>query len=199
MLFAQADGLPDAIRDNWVYAAIGAGLLIALVVLYRIATSRKKPPPDLERGLREDLATYPLPPAAAGPRRLSVNGVPVRVRLVVVAPIGKQQTAILPDEVRALLDDVVRGLGGFVPTDKPRIRVWPPQLSVAGFAPTFHRLVVSPDRDRPTSRWVKLAGPARTGQRPILLGLALLADEPCKMGDLHVETTEWHEVLEVAR
>jgi hypothetical protein len=199
MLFAQADGLPDAVRDNWVYATIGAGVLIALVVLYRIATGRKKPPPDLEKGLREDLATYPPPPGVAGVRRLCVNGVPVRVRLVVVAPIGKQQTAILPDLVPALLDDVLRGLGGVVQTDKPRIKVWPPQLSVAGFAPTFHRLVTAPDRERETSRWVKLAGPARTGQRPILLGLALLADEPCKFGDVHVETTEWHEVLEMGR
>jgi len=199
MLWAQADGLADKARDNWVYAAIGAGLLVALAVLYRIATGRKKPPPDLEKGLREDLAGYPPPPAATGPRRLSVSGVPVRLRLVVVAPPGKQHDAVTADDVPDLLDDVVRGLGGFVRTDKPRVNVWPPQLSTAGFAPTFHRLVESPDRDGQASRWVKLAGPARTGKRSILLGLALLADEPCKLGDIHVETTEWKELLEVAK
>ena len=101
-----------------------------------------------------------------------MNGEPVRVRLVVVAPTGKQQDPITPDDVPELLDDVVRGLGGFVKADKPRVRVWPPQLSVAGFAPTFHRLVESPDAGKQSSRWVKLAGPARTGKRPILLGLA---------------------------
>jgi hypothetical protein len=199
MLWAQADGLADQVRDYWVYAAVGAGVLVALVVLYRIATGRQKKHPDLEKSLREDLASYPPPPTAAGPRRLSVNGVPVRVRLVVMAPTGKQQTAILPDDVPDLLDDVLRGLGGFVKSDRPRIKVWPPQLSVAGFAPTFHRLVESPDREGTASRWVKLAGPARTGKRPVLLGLALWADEPCKLGDVHVETTEWNELLRVER
>jgi hypothetical protein len=199
MLWAQADGLPDAVRDNWVLGAIGAGVLIALAVLYRIATSRKKPHPDLEKGLREDLAGYPPPPAATGPRRLRVNGIPARLRLVVVAPPGKQHDPVAPDDVPALLDDMLRGLGGFVKADKPRIKVWPPQLSVAGFAPTFHRLVESPDRESQTSRWVKLAGPARTRKRPVLLGLALLADEPCDFGDIHVETQEWHEVLELGR
>ena len=199
MLWAQAGGLADTVRDNWVLGAVGAGVLTALFVLYRIATSRKKKPPDLEKGLREDLSAYPPPPAAAGPRRLTANGLPVRVRLVVVAPVGRQQTAIMPDDVPELLDDVVRGLGGFVTADRPRIKVWPPQLSVAGFAPTFHRLVEAPDAGAKASRWVKLGGPARTGKRPVLLGLALLADEPCKLGDVHVETTEWHELLRVER
>jgi hypothetical protein len=173
--------------------------LIALVVLWKIATSRKKPHLDLEKGLREELRIYPPPPATAGLRRLAVNGEPVRLRLVVIAPTGKVQDPITPDDVSGLLDDVVRGLGGFVQTDKPRIRVWPPQLSIAGFAPTFLRLIESPDSEGEPSRWVKIAGPARTGKRPILLGLALLADEPSKLGGLNVETTEWGELLDIPR
>ena len=81
----------------------------------------------------------------------------------------------------------------------PRVRVWPPQLSVAGFGPTFHRLIKSPDPGSNLSRWVKLAGPARTGKRPILLGLAVLADDPMKLGDVQVETTEWGELLQIER
>jgi hypothetical protein len=199
MLLAQADGLADKLKDNWIVAAIGLGVLVALAVLYRIATSRPKRHPDPERGLREDLASYPPPPAAAGSERLTVDGVPVRVRLVVVAPVGRLQEATSPAHVPGLLDDVLRGLGRFVTTDKPRVKVWPPQLSVAGFAPTFHRLVRSPDPSGRPSRWVKVAGPARAGQRPILLGMALWADEPVKLGEVQVEPTEWHRVLGIAR
>ena len=198
MVWAQVNDLAEKVANNWVLIAVGAGGVIALLVLVRIATGRRKPHPDLEKGLREDLAEYPPPPPAGGPR-LTVNGTPARVRLVVVAPTGKQQVPITPDDVPELLDDVHRGLGQFVDADKPRVRVWPPQLSVAGFAPTFHRLVTSPEAGRPTSRWVKLAGPARTGNRPILLGLAVLADEPVKLGDVQVETTEWGELLRVER
>jgi hypothetical protein len=173
-------------------------VVVAGLVLLRIAAGRKKPHPDLERGLREDLADYP-PPPPAGKSQLTVNGEPVRVRLVVVAPTGKQQDPITPDDVPDLLDDVLRGLGAIVQADRPRVRVWPPQLSMTGFAPTFHRLVVSPDIGVEKSRWVKLAGPVRTGKQPILLGLALLADELVKFGDTPVEATEWRKLLVIER
>jgi hypothetical protein len=199
MLWAQAEDVLKPLQDNWILAAVAVGVLVAALVLLKIARSRKKPPPDLETGLREDLKTYPAAPSVHEPRRLSVNGIPGRLRLIVLAPTGKTQENIMPDHVAELLNNVVRGLGAFVVSDKPRIKVWPPQLSIAGFAPTFHRLVESPDAaDRP-SRWVKLAGPARTGKRPILLGLAIYADELCQLGDVNVETTEWGELLEVPR
>jgi hypothetical protein len=197
MLLAQAE-LVDKLKENWVLAAIGAGLLVALYVVFKIATGRKKEHRDLEKGQREYLAEYP-PPPPGGARRLNVNGIPARLRLVVFAPTGKAQIPISMDDVPDLLDDVLRGLGGFVKADKPRVKIWPAQLSVAGFAPTFHRLVKSPDAGEKSSRWVKLAGPARLGRTPILLGLALLADESCKLGDVYVEPTEWGDLLQVQR
>jgi hypothetical protein len=198
MIWAQADDILETARNNWVLFAALAGLVVAGLVLLRIAAGRKRPHPDLEKGLREVLAEYPAPPPA-GPWRLTLNGDPVRVRLVVVAPTGKHHGPLTPDDVRGLLDDVLRGLGEVVGHDRPRVRVWPPQLSVSGFAPTFHRLVASPDAGAPASRWVKLAGPARTGGRPILLGLAVLADRPLKLGDVQVESTEWKELLRMER
>jgi hypothetical protein len=198
MIWAQANDLVETARNHWALIAVAGGVVVAGLVLLRIAAGRKKTHPDLEKGQREDLAEYP-PPPPAGRRRLTLNGVPVRIRLVVVAPTGKQQDPIAADDLPDVLDDVLRGLGAFVAADKPRVRVWPPQLSVAGFGPTFHRLVASPDGGAKSSRWVKLAGPARTGKRPILLGLAVLADEPTKLGDVQVETTEWGELLRVER
>lgn len=198
MIWAQANDLVEKVTNNWVLIAVGAGVLIALFILLRIAAGRKRALPDLEKGQREDLAEYPPPPPVSA-RRLTINGTPVRLRLVVVAPTGKQQAPITPDDVPDVLDDVFRGLGKYLKADKPRVRVWPPQLSVAGFGPTFHRLVESPDADRKSSRWIKLAGPARTGKRPILLGLAVLADDPVKLGDVQVETTEWGELLQIER
>jgi hypothetical protein len=197
MLLAQGEVI-DKLQENWIYGAIGLGVLVALIVLVKIATGRKRPHPDLEKGQREYLAEYP-PPPPAGIKRLSVNGERVRLRLVVVVQSGRAQERISLNDVPELLNAVVRGLGEFINFDKPRVKVWPAQLSVTGFAPTFHRLVVSPDADQEQSQWVKLAGSARIGNRPILLGMAFHADEPTRIGDVHVDPREWNDLLRIER
>jgi hypothetical protein len=203
MLFAQADKVNDFVdklKNNdklYVYVAVGAAVLFVLFILYKIATGRRGAP-DLQSGQREKLAEFP-PPPPVGDRQLKVNGMPVRIRLVVVAPTGKANDDISADEVYSLLNEISHGLGTAARSDKPRIRVWPPQLSVAGFAPTFHRLVDATDPSKKGSRWIKIAGSAKTGQRPILLGMAVLAEESTSLGELHMNQTDWQEMLQVSR
>ena len=174
----------------WPYIVGGVGALVVLVVLVRLFRPRPGGYRDLEAGLREDLSEYP--PAPPGAARLLVNGVPGRLRLVVVAPTGKLSDPITPDDVPELLERVHQGLGRLVEADKPRIKVWPPPLSSSGFGPTFHRVVQASGK-----QWVKLAGPARTGRRPVLLGLAVFSDNGGGLGDVVVEPTEWGELLHV--
>jgi hypothetical protein len=203
MLFAQADQVKDVVdqinknEKLWIYIALAAGGAFVLFVLFKMLTgSRRKP--DQQKGLRETLAEYP-PPPPLGSRQLEVNGVPGRLRLVVVAPTGKQHDDISANDVARLLDEIHRGLGSLVASDKPRIKVWPPQLSVVGFAPTFHRLVDATEPGKKGARWIKLAGQAKTNKRPILVGMAILADEPANMADLHMDPTDWQDVLQLSR
>jgi hypothetical protein len=172
----------------------GAAAAVLLLVLLVAALFRKgKKKVDPEAGLAEDLAGYP--PAPKGPRHyeLRVLNQPVRLRLVVVAPVGKKQVG----KVDSILEQVYRGLGEVSIDDKPRIRVWPPQLSSKGFAPTYFRLTHRPEPEGKPSRWVLLAGPARAGGQSVLLGLACLADSPCDIGLLTMEEKQWGEVLHV--
>jgi hypothetical protein len=177
--------LPVALVTYAILA--GLGWLVGLV------TGGGKP--DLMRSYGERLADYPPATGFPGRKRLTLEGLPVRVRLVVLAPIGKQELDVVNAE--AILDSIVRGLGLTAGKDKPRVRIWPPQLSNVGFAPTFHRLVVSPDADRAQSRWIKVAGQARAGQRPVLVGLALYADEPTDKGELILQPDQWPEFFRV--
>src|SRR5271166_6183179 len=103
LLFAD---LPPEWRDPslwppWVKPALGAGaavlvVLFVLLVLWRLTSSRSRRPGQEEAfetdesALQEDLAALPRPPARTpGSMRLSVRGLPVRVRLVVLAPLGR--------------------------------------------------------------------------------------------------------------
>src|SRR5262249_22512846 len=90
--------LPQAARDfldagGWylVLALLAVGVLLLIAAVFprtgRLFARRREPDPDA--GLRETLAEYPPPPGGPGPKRLLVEGVPARIRLVVIAPQGK--------------------------------------------------------------------------------------------------------------
>ncbi|HBI45774.1 MAG TPA: hypothetical protein DDY78_23415 [Planctomycetales bacterium] len=181
-------------QNLMLYGAIAVGILLLLVILIFLM-SRGKKRVNPESGLDEDLSEYPPAPGQPGARRLTVHGRPVRLRLVVVGPVGKR--TIAEGGVEALLDEVLRGLGQIAQQDKPRIKIWPPQLSQQGFAPTFFRKTQCPDRAGKPSHWLLAAGPARAGGRPVLLGLAMWADDKGPMEQKILTETEWDEALQI--
>ncbi len=143
---------------------------------------------------RENLADYP-PPGKPGPVQLYIDGVPVRVRLVAVAP-GGSSLEITQDTVPSILEEIVPGLGHVAEADKPRVVIWEPQLSLQGFAPIFHRRVVTPEEEGQPSPWILVAGPAELGKKRVLLGLALLAEKQNLMGRRAVSLGRWVEMLQ---
>jgi LPXTG-motif cell wall-anchored protein len=172
-----------------MFGAIGVVVLLLLVAL--VFRRRKKHNP--EGGLTEDLGQYPSPPRAGG-RRLLVQGHPMRLRLVVIAPVGKKEFA-KDGDIEPVLDEVVPGMGEVAEVDRPRVRIWPPQLSVPGFPPSFWRLTHRPHAQ--TGNWVLVAGSAKASGQPILLGLALWSDKPTKMSQIVLQPQEWADQLRV--
>src|SRR5262245_12856504 len=202
---AWTDYLPEPVRG---YLEGPLGIVVLIVVLaiavYLLAAfagsiwrslfgSAAQGP---ESALRERLADYPPPPGRPGARRITVEGVPGRLRLVVVAPVGKNRP-LDKDNIEDVLNKCIRGLGDIVQRDKPRIRFWPPQLSSTGFAPTFHRLTEVPGAEGESSHWVLVAGPAHATGQPLLLGLAILADHANDLGRLSVTADRWSETVRV--
>jgi hypothetical protein len=187
-------------KELLIYGGAGVGGLLVLVLIIKMLSGgQKKQHKDLEKGQRETLDDYPDPPPAPEGRRLVFDGVDVRLRLVAMAPTGKQHDAINVDEVQDILNDLLRGFGNFVKSDKPRIRIWPPQLSLPGFAPSFFRLVESPDDQGKKSHWIRAAGPIKIGGKPYLLGLALFAEEANKLGAVNLAATEWVKHLQIEK
>jgi hypothetical protein len=192
--WADAGLPPGLIKPGHVLlGAIGVGVLLLLLV---VAMLRRKKPKgiDPEAGMAEDLRAYPPPPAQKAPRPLTVQGQPVRVRLVVLAPVGRQVLAADGD-VQPILDKVVRGMGLAARYDQPEVRVWPLGMSNVGFTPMFFRRVLRPQPAGTPSNWILLAGEARAGAQRVLLGLALWSEQPTKMGNVAVQPDEWNELL----
>jgi hypothetical protein len=194
---------PIAALPGWVQGAIALGvvligaivLLMMLLLVIRVLFGRRKAKPKAP-SLEEDLATYPALKTSGGDRRLYVEGVPVRLRLVVVAPAGKQ-SEIDEGQVEATLEKVLTGLGQICKYDKPRVRIWPMQLSYEGFTKHFHRNTLVPDDDSGQSPWVVVAGRAKLGKNQVMVGFALQALKPTTVGRLTLEAHEWESKLRV--
>ena len=113
---AWTDALPESVRE-YAEGPVGiavlavAGLLV-LFILYKVVGGMF----GGGRGavaagsLKINLAELKPPAGTPGPHRLSVEGLPVRLVQVVLAPAGKDNP-VDAREMEGLLDGVVRGLG----------------------------------------------------------------------------------------
>jgi hypothetical protein len=200
------DKLPPEVRafldaGGW-WAVLGVAAFLVLWVgwalLRRLGKAlfgrQPEPRPNWEEELREDLRECPLPVRPPGERRLTVYHIPVRLRLVIVAPVGTAGD-VDATAVEKLLDRVVPGLGDIARHDRPRIRVWPTQLSQHGFNSVFHRCTLKPEPEGEPSQWILVSGRTQFGRQPLLLGLGLWADEANTVGRMTLEQHQWLDVL----
>jgi hypothetical protein len=190
--------LPEGVPAWAVVAAVGLLVVVVLLLLLRRlwrALFRRGAPPDAwDRELDIALDECPLPTRPPGERQLTVYHYPARLRLIVVAPVGREGE-VDATAVEKLLDRVVPGLGAAAQADRPRVRVWPSQVSHSGFAAAFHRHTPrAADRGEP-SRWVLLAGRAVAGRQQMMIGLGLWADEPLSIDRVTLEPHQWLDVL----
>jgi hypothetical protein len=167
--------------------------VVTLVAYFLLRGGKKTAEPG--SGLLEDLSAYPSPPPRKSQRRLTVQGRPSRIRLIVVAPVGKRDLREF-GEPEDLLNRVVHGLGDVAREDRPRIRMWPPQLSKEGFAPSFIRNTRRPDGAE-GPHWTFLAGPAKAGEVQILLGMAVWSEETTYAPQQSLEPSQWAVLLRV--
>jgi hypothetical protein len=150
---------------------------------------------ESDREFLEDLAGYPPAPPPGG-RRLTLYHLPVRLRLVVMAPIGTESD-IEPRRIGQLLDRIVPGLEEVAVGEQARVRIWPPQLSQQGFTIAFQRRTRRAEPEGSPAHWVLAVGRAQAGQQVVLLGLALWTDEPTTIGRVLLEPYQWLDVLRI--
>ncbi len=199
--------LNDPLKRRLVLLAVALiGLAIALAILRGIARSfrflgtvirwfsRPERESPSEDDLVIDLAKLPL--AEPGATRLSVYHVPVRLAVVVIAPLGRESVRPTHSDVPKLLDQIVPGLGSVPAHDQTVVRIWPRQLSATGFAPSLMRYLRMPaDKGRGTP-WCLVAGRTTFDDSGYAVGLALAAAGMNKLDLIAVESEhQWMDVL----
>jgi hypothetical protein len=188
--------LPGQWRAIAAVAGLALVLLIAAVLFVRL---RRKRPAELPRpDLFLDVTTLgERTPPVDGPQ-LDCYHLPVRIALVVLAPLGRTGEQPPDEELSRLLEGIVPGLARVYGRDRPEVRRWPPQLSFHGFTRTFFANIRLPGARGKATPWCSLAGRAELDGRKFVVGLALQAARPNSLSE-HVVDREgaWLDALRV--
>lgn len=166
---------------------------------YARFVSRKKPLPTGPSPLDFDLGVLPVPDESVDELLLHVYHIPVRLGVVVIAPLGRDGKPPAGDDVPELLDHAVPGLGRLLRHDRTQLRLWPVQLSSTGFVHSLSRHVALPGAAGKGTPWCLVAGKVVTGTGQYVIGTALCAAEPNNLGLLSVESEhQWLDVLRIS-
>ena len=130
---------------------------------------------------------------------LKVHNLPVRLGVVVLAPLGRID---VPDdeELPSILDGLVPGLGKYITRDKPIIRTWPNQVSVGGFANNLALHMQVGGQDLTETPWCLVAGKTKRPDGLLLVTLALAAETVNRLGVVRLEDeSQWMQAIQVNR
>lgn len=179
-------------------AAVAAGLvaLAVLVAVVRAFLAGRRKPPAPAPSLAIDLASLGAEGPPDGGPTLECYNVPVRLAVLVLAPVGRGEIPPL-DKLPEAIDQISPGLSAVFDAHRTMVRQWPRQLSPRGFAQAFFTQVKLPgDRGRGTP-WCALAGRLDCDP-PLMVGLALRAAAPNSLGQFPIESSrQWLDALRV--
>ncbi len=190
------------------WGVLGVGAILALLWLRwlvrklggavsRPRKKKKRRTKTVAIKLKESLRQVGEAYTEEGPKRLTVRGLPARLRLVVLSS-GTRKTGGLSEEmVDRVLDWIKPGLAEATASDYPRVRLWPPFYSFDGFATALAANITIPEPKGEKSHWVVVAGQVKMGLAVIHVGLALYADDPNTLRNLKVPGEQWLSVLGV--
>lgn len=188
-------------EGRWACIGVVAALVFLLVLnsMLRRWRASKQELPNLE--LLEELATYPpAPTLATSQKQLTLYGLPVRIRLIVLGPLGKDSGQLDEHDVESILEKMVPGLKDRLSQDLPRVRLWPTQLSHAGFVAAFRRNTQLPEGEARIRRWVLVVGKVLRDGSPVAVGMALQSSEENTLGPVVLQHAhQWMEVMRFAR
>jgi hypothetical protein len=183
---------------------VALGGLLALLIVREVVRTGLRLFRHTRRSLAEDaapdfdVAALAVPDRDWKGARLTVYHVPVRVGLVVVAPLARDTD--LPDEadVTSLLDKIVPGLGEVADSEDALRVIWPRQYSASGFAHRLARHVKLPGEMGRDTPWCLVAGRASVRGEVFVVGLALAAATPNNLTLIVIESDhQWLDVLRV--
>jgi hypothetical protein len=190
------------IQDIWIAIAIGAGILLAVAIVLTIVVSwlhRHKPRAfDNRADLSVDVsALADRGPAPGGPQ-LTFYGTPVRLAVLVLAPVGREGELPPADELPRVLEELLPNLNAVLARDAPIFRRWPAQLSSQGFLHSFFHHLALPGHRGKNTPWCSVAGKFTAAGTQYLVGMVCCSEKPNGFSQVVVDHEgRWLDVVRV--
>lgn len=186
---------------NWPTVLLGLAVIVLFVTVSAIPLWLRRRRVDVAPpapALQVNVAALPAEgPPSAGPT-LRIYNVPVRLAMVVLAPIGRGATAPVAETVLDIIDQIVPGMGLIAGAHDATIKVWPAQLSSQGFLHQFSVNVGLPGDAGKGTPWCSVCGRFEAEGTPYLAGLLLCAAKGNSLGQILVERESlWPDMLRV--
>lgn len=172
------------------------GALVVLAVVVIVLLKRRPAPESKQVDLRIDVNQLaPTAPPQAGPR-LEIRNVPVRLAVLVLAPVGRGKQ--LSGDPKSWANAIVPGLADCLETHGTRVFRWPPQLSSQGFVQAFLGNAPLPGNRGVGTIWSAVAGKCEGAEGTFLAGVLFSAGRPNSLGQFTLNGShEWVDLLRV--
>jgi hypothetical protein len=191
--------VPEFLEKYWtLLLAVAGGLVVGGLLLAVLLRWRRGRRPLLEPWQPTVVDVRGMPshgPPPDGPQ-LTCYGEPIRLALLVIAPIGRDRNLPSNDAMPGIVEAIVPGLMPIIVRDQPQFHRWPAQLSVHGFCQAFSSCFPLPGNRGKGTPWCSIAGRGEHQEGGYLLGLVGCGSRPIHLG--HVEITsagKWFDVL----
>ena len=186
------------LSDLFPLLALAIALLVFTAIVLKLWRSRSATRQPAQPELGIDIAAIGLAAPPQGPYRLELYGTPVLLRVVVIAPSGRQQASLHPDDIPILLNQFMPNLSEICSRHQPVCRCWPSQLSSQGFSQSFFNHVCLPGNQGKGTPWTSLTGKFSVGGQAFLVGLVCCATTPNSLGQFIIEHEgQWFDTLRI--
>ena len=185
-----------------VLVAVGGAILLCLAtmlfLIFRLLRKRPALQPNPQDELAIDVAALPTTAASKDGPQLEFYGSPVRLAVMVLAPVGRGGEIPAPADLSAVLENLLPGLQEIISRHQPQVVLWPNQLSSQGFLQAFFNLAALPGDHGKGTPWCSAAGKFEGGGQQYLAGLICCAAGPNSLGEMTVDKPgQWLSVLRV--
>ena len=182
--------------EGWGIAVVAAVLVIAVMWWWRLRGRDNHGRDDIAE-LTIDLLALRIVAVSDKPG-IEFYSMPVQLRVLVIAPIGRSATLPSKQDLPATLKNLIPHFMDIVDSHKPIFRGWEGQPSVEGFKQSFFNNVSLPGNKGVGSHWSSITGRFSDGDSRYLIGMAFSADTSNPIGEVTVaHDAQWMDVLRI--